>query len=344
MVTRLRFAFAVLLLGWRTWLKRRRSGPLRPGWSWLQETIVAGLRHNGQLLMSASPPAARRRLEALAAAADRRMVTIEPLAMGTLRAQSFVPKDVVVELTILYFHGGGYVLGSAQSYRELLARIARTCGVRVLAIDYRLAPEHPFPAALDDCHAAYRWALANGSEPGRLLLAGDSSGGGLAVATLVAARDAGDVLPRGAILISPWVDLESSHPSVFASSTFDWGDRDYLRHWSAQYLNGADARDPRASPLYAELGGLPPLFIQVGTAELLYDEVVAFADKARAQGVDVTLEPWPEMAHGWAMLKDFFPQAQRSVEAIASYVQSSKSSGSLDAVGCAPRAPPSPSP
>ena len=213
-------------------------------------------------------------------------------------------------------------MGSVEGYRELLARIAVTCGVRVLAIDYRLAPEHPFPAAVDDCHAAYRWVLESGVEPRRLLLAGDSAGGSLAVATLVAARDSGDALPRGALLISPWVDLESRRPSVASNSTFDWGDRGYLEHWSAQYLNGADPRDPRGSPLYADLAGLPPLLIQIGTAELLYDEVVAFAEKARAQGVEVTLQPWPEMVHGWAMLKDFFPQARRSVEAIARFVDS----------------------
>jgi acetyl esterase/lipase len=320
-VIRLRFAFALLVLGVKTWF-RRRAGPLRPGWSWLQETAVAGLRHNGGRLMRLSPVAARRRVEALAPPANPK-VTIESFAIGTIHAQSFAPKGVIVETTILYFHGGGYVLGSTASYRELLARIALTCGVRVLAIDYRLAPEHPFPAALDDCHAAYRWALSSGIEPGRLLVAGDSSGGGLAVSTLVAARDSGEALPRGAILISPWVDLESGHPSVTANCTFDWGDRDYLQHWSAQYLNGADARDPRASPLYADLAGLPPLLVQVGTAELLYDEVVAFAEKARARGVEVTLQPWPEMTHGWAMLKDFFPQARLSVEAIHLFLSAS---------------------
>jgi epsilon-lactone hydrolase len=320
LLTRLGFAFALLGLGWTTWLRRRRSGPLRPGWSWLQETTVAGLRHNGERLLRASPVEARQRLEALAPAADRKVI-IETLAMGAIPARSFVPRDVTVETTLLYFHGGGYVLGSTESYRELLARIALICGVRVLAIDYRRAPEHPFPAALDDCHAAYRWALANGFEPGRLLLGGDSSGGGLAVATLAAARDAGDVLPRGAILISPWVDLASGHPSVDANAAFDWGDRAYLQHWSAQYLNGAAVRDPRASPLHADLSGLPPMLIQVGTAELLYDEVVALAEKARAQGVDVTLQPWPEMVHGWPMLKDLFPQASEAIEAIARYVR-----------------------
>ena len=241
MVTRLRFAFVVLFLGWKSWLRRRRSGPLRPGWSWLQETIVAGLRYNGERLIRLSPEAGRRRIDALAEPADRRRVTIENLAMGTLRAQSFVPKGVEVAITILYFHGGGYVLGSVEGYRELLARIALTCGARVLAIDYRLAPEHPFPAAVEDCHAAYRWALENGVDPRQLLVAGDSAGGGLAVATLAAARDAGDALPRGAILISPWVDLESSRPSVRSNSAFDWGDRAYLQHWSLKYLNGATA-------------------------------------------------------------------------------------------------------
>jgi acetyl esterase/lipase len=316
---RLGFAFAVLALGWSTWWRRRRSGSRRPGWSWLQETIVAGLRYNGERLMSLAPVDARRRVDALANPADRRKVDIEAITIGAIPAQWFKPKSATDDTTILYFHGGGYVLGSVDSYRELLARIAVTCGVRVLAIDYRLAPEHPYPAALDDCLAAYRWALSSGIAPKHLLLAGDSSGGALAVATLVAARDRGDVLPRGAILISPWVDLVSEQPSVVDNATFDWGDRHYLQHWSAQYLNGADPRDPGASPLYADLSKLPPLLVQIGTAELLYDEVVAFADKARAQGVEVTLQPYPNMAHGWELLKDFFPEAQRSVEAIAAF-------------------------
>lgn len=317
---RLRFAFVVLGLCWRTWLRRRQHGPLRAGWSLLQETMVAGLRYNGERLMGLTPVAARQRLEALALPANRLKVAIETFTIGKIRARWFTRKGAVDDPTILYFHGGGYVLASVESYRELLARIALTCRARVLAIDYRLAPESPFPAALDDCLTAYRWALSNGVDPKRMLVAGDSSGGGLAVATLVAARDAGDALPRGGVLVSPWLDLESAHPSVAANATFDWGDRAYLQHWSTQYLNGADARDPRASPLYADLAGLPPLLIQVGTAELLYDEVVAFADKARAQKVEVTLEPWPDMPHGWIMMKDFFPQAQQALEAIARFV------------------------
>ena len=329
-MVRLRFAFVVLFLGWRTWLRRRRSGPLLPGWSWLQETMVAGLRYNGQRLMSLPPVAARQRLEALALPTNLRKVAIEAFTIGNTPARWFTRKGVTDETTLLYFHGGGYVMGSVESYRELLGRIALSCRVRVLAIDYRLAPEAPFPAALDDCLAAYRWALANGVEPSRLLVGGDSSGGGLAIATLVRARDEGDATPRGAVLISPWVDLEARRPSVAANSRFDWGDRDYLQHWLVQYLNGANARDPLASPLYADLAGLPPLFIQVGTAELLYDEVVAFADKARAEGVDVTLEPWPNMVHGWTMLDQFFPQAKEALESIGKLAHHSPAHTSTD--------------
>ena len=179
-MARLSFAFAVLALGWTTWWRRRRSGPRRPGWSWLQETIVAGLRYNGERLMSLAPVDARRRVEALANPADLRKVEVEAIAIGAIPAQWFKAKGATTDTTLLYFHGGGYVLGSVESYRELLARIAVTCGVRVLAIDYRRAPEHPYPAALDDCLAAYRWALSSCIDPKQLLLAGDSSGGALA--------------------------------------------------------------------------------------------------------------------------------------------------------------------
>lgn len=279
------------------------------------------MRHNGECLMRLPSAMARRRVEALSSEADLREIAIEPMTIGALSALSFAPKSDKPKATILYLHGGGYVLGSANSYRELLARIARSCKARVIAVDYRLAPEHPFPAALDDCHAAYRTMIDHGFDPGSLFVAGDSSGGALAVATLVAVRDGGGVLPRGAILLSPWVDLESAHPSIALNASFDWGDGHYLRHWSTQYLDGADARDPRASPLHADLAGLPRLLVQVGTAELLHDEVIAFADKARARGVDVDLRASPEMVHGWMLLNGVFAQAQDSVEAIADFVR-----------------------
>ncbi len=292
--------------------------------------MVAGLRSNGQRLLASSPAAGRARLEALALPADRRKVTIEPVAIGALAGQWFTPKSgATPETTLLYFHGGGYVLGSVESYRELLARVAVTCRVRVLAVDYRLAPEHPFPAAVDDCFAAYQWALAHGVDAERLFVAGDSSGGGLAIATLLAARDGGVTLPRGGVLLSPWVDLTSSEPSVMTNASFDWGDRAYLQHWTAQYLAGSDARDPRASPLYADLHGLPPLFVHVGTAELLHDEVRAFAERARAAGVDVTLREWPHMVHGWVMLNEFFPDARRTLDEIAAFVDARRQSEAI---------------
>ena len=215
---------------------------------------------------------------------------------------------------VLYLHGGAYIMGSIDTHRELMIRVSQTCAARVLAIDYRLAPEHPFPAALEDAQAAYRWLLAQDLPASRLMLAGDSAGGGLALATLLALRDAGTALPAGAILLSPWTDLSLSGTSITSRAAVEpMLALDVLRDSAAGYRGGNDARHPLISPHFGEFHGLPPLLIQVGDAEILLDDSRRLASAAKSAGVAVEFDIWPEAFHVFQM----FPQLPETTSALS---------------------------
>lgn len=217
---------------------------------------------------------------------------------------------------ILYFHGGGYVSGSIASHRQLVIEAGRQAGAVTLALDYRRAPESRFPAAVEDCLAGYRFLLSRGFDPARIAIAGDSAGGGLTMAVLLSLRDAGEKLPACAWCISPWVDLTMSGGSMASKAAVDpMIQKDYLQDIGAAYLHGADPRTPLASPLYADLVDLPPLLIQVGTAETLLDDAVRLAERAAAGDAAVTLETYPEMIHVWHL---FHPQLAAGRRALAS--------------------------
>ncbi len=223
---------------------------------------------------------------------------------------------------VLYVHGGGYVIGSVNTHRDLMGRIARASGARVLGINYRLAPEHPFPAAVDDAVAAYRWMLAQGLQPKRIAVAGDSAGGGLTVATLVAIRDAKLPLPGAGVCISPWVDMEGIGESMKTRAAADpVVQREGLLGMAAAYLGGQNPRSPLAAPLYADLKGLPPLLIQVGDAETLLDDSTRLNDRAKAAGVSTKLEVWPEMIHVWQLFASFLPEGQQAIDGIGSFLK-----------------------
>ncbi|WP_327352909.1 alpha/beta hydrolase [Streptomyces sp. NBC_01304] len=222
---------------------------------------------------------------------------------------------------VLQLHGGGYHIGSTAVQRDLTARIARAAKAKVYGIDYPLAPEHPYPAAVLAARKAYEWLLGQGYAPERIVLTGDSAGGGLALATLVGLRDLGLPLPGAAVVMSPWVDLTNSGESVEGRA-----DRDPvisvpgIRQWAASYLAGADPRDPLASPLYADLTGLPPLLIQVGTEEVLFDDSTRLYVKAAREGVDATLEVAEGMPHVWQIFADFLPEAAAAIENLGRHV------------------------
>jgi monoterpene epsilon-lactone hydrolase len=223
---------------------------------------------------------------------------------------------------ILYLHGGGYVIGSINTHRSLAARLSRAAKARVLVIDYRLAPEHPFPAAVDDSVAAYRWMMAQGLKPSRIAVAGDSAGGGLTAATLVAIRDAKLPVPAAGALLSPWVDMEGIGESMTTKDSVDpMVHKEGLLGMAKAYLGGKNPRTPLAAPLYAELAGLPPLLIQVGTSETLLDDASRLAERAKKAGVNVTYEPWQNMIHVWQLFAPMLDEGQQAIEKIGAFVR-----------------------
>jgi len=247
---------------------------------------------------------------------------VEAVQAGTVPAEWLVPAGARTDAAVLYLHGGGYVIGSPKSHRHLAAAVAGAAGVSALLPDYALAPEHPFPAAVDDAIAAYVWLLRRGIPPGRIVVAGDSAGGGLTVAMLLALRDRGRPLPAAGVCISPWVDLTCSAASYSTCAARDpIVTRDGVSQMARAYLETTDAKNPMASPLHADLRGLPPLLIHVGSDEVLLDDSIQLAAHAKAGGVDATLEEWPEMIHVWHWFLPMLDEAQRAVAKIGDFVR-----------------------
>ncbi|HZU77931.1 MAG TPA: alpha/beta hydrolase [Dehalococcoidia bacterium] len=223
---------------------------------------------------------------------------------------------------ILYAHGGGYVIGSRAADRDLVGLLVRAAGARAVSIDYRLAPEHPFPAALDDTVAAYRWLLAEGVPPARIIVVGSSAGGGLALAALTVLRDAGQPLPAGVVTISAWLDLALSGDSASTRAASDpMFAVPGLRSVADMYLDGVDPRHPLASPLFADLRDLPPLLLQVGTAEVLHDDTIRVAEAARGAGIDVTVEVYEGMPHVFHKLLPAAGETQKAISSIGDFVR-----------------------
>jgi epsilon-lactone hydrolase len=248
-------------------------------------------------------------------------ITWEPVDASGVPAEWVIPDDRVPDRAVVYFHGGGYATGTLESARPLFSHLARATRANLLAVDYRLAPEHPFPAAVDDAVTAYRFAISSGHPPDTIALCGDSSGGGLALATLVALRDLGEPLPRTAICMSPWTDLTLSGTSLQANRDTDpMVSATTLALMADAYLGATDRRSPTASPLFADLTGLPPLLVQVGSGELLADDATRFTERAEAAGVDVTLEVWDDVFHVWHAFADLLPEARDAIARIGTYV------------------------
>jgi monoterpene epsilon-lactone hydrolase len=249
-------------------------------------------------------------------------VAVEAVTAPERPAEWLRPPGARTDAALLYLHGGGYVIGSPRSHRHLAAAIARAAGTAALLVDYRLAPEHPFPAALDDAVAAYRWLLGRGLAPSRVVVAGDSAGGGLTVATLLALRDRGLPRPAGGACISPWVDLTCSGATYATKATVDpIVTRESVEMMAQAYAGAGDPKAPLLSPLYADLRGLPPLLVQVGSDEVLLDDSLGLGERARAAGVDVTVEEWPAMIHVWHWFLPMLAEAERAVGVIGNFVR-----------------------
>jgi acetyl esterase/lipase len=250
-------------------------------------------------------------------------VKCEPVNANGVKAEWITANNAAPDRVIMYLHGGGYVMGSIETHRELVARLSKAAQSRGLVLDYRLAPEHPFPAAVDDSITAYRWLLAQGYKPERIVIAGDSAGGGLAVSTLVALRDLGAPLPAAGVCISPWVDFEAEGESMTSRAAQDpLVSREMILNLAKMYMGEKGSlREPLAAPINAYLNNLPPLFIQVGNSETLLDDSTRLVDKAKEEGVDATLQIWDEMPHVWHLAAPVLPEGQEAIDKIGEFVR-----------------------
>lgn len=247
-------------------------------------------------------------------------VSCRPVMVGRVPAE-WVWTPEADRGVLLYLHGGGYLIGSIASHRELSARLGRAARGRVFLLDYRLAPEDPFPAAVEDAIAAYRFLTAAGIAPSQIAIAGDSAGGGLALATLLALRPAGDPLPAAVVTLSAWTDLALTGASLNCPTPHDrFITRAGLQAAALAYLAGEDARHPLASPLYGDFAGFPPLFLQVSADELLADDSRRVAAKAHSAGVEVFLDEVPRRAHVFQRFPDGDPTVSQAIERIGRFL------------------------
>lgn len=265
----------------------------------------------------------RRRLERLTARYEMPAdVALEGVDANGVRAEWTSTPAADPARVIMFLHGGGYVSGSIKSHRHMIAQAGREAGTRTLALDYRLAPEHPFPAALDDALTGYRFLLSQGFMPENIVIAGESAGGGLAIATLVSLREAGTALPACAWCSSPWTDLEMSGATMQTKAAVDpLIQRPYLQELAAAYLHGRDPRMPMVSPIFADLHGLPPLLIQVGSDETLLDDAIRLAGVAAAADVRTTLQIWPHMIHAWHLFYTQLADGRRALAEMGAFVR-----------------------
>jgi acetyl esterase/lipase len=307
-------------------VRRTFKGPRRPDWNWAVELGTEGLK--AQLAAAFAIPdvtEARRYLDAVVLKSTALAeVSIAP-SSTSIRGSWFVPKREGPRATMLYLHGGGYSFYS-KGHASLIALITVAAQSRTFALDYRLAPESRFPAQLEDAFQAYRWLLDSGVSANDLVIAGDSAGGNLTLALLLAVRDAKLPLPALAVVLSPATDFDlgggpmEDGTSLCDNEPWDWIDRRMLGHWADWFCSPDQRRDPLVSPIYADLRGLPPIYIQAGGAEILYDSIQAFADCARKQGANVVRETWPTMNHDFQMFGYHAPQSKEALRRIGEVV------------------------
>ena len=255
---------------------------------------------------------------------DAREASITRVSAGGVPADQIEPPGLATSRVVLFLHGGGYSLGSARSHRALGKRIAFAARARVVLPDYRLAPEHVFPAAVADAVASYRWLLATGVEPAQIAVAGDSAGAGLALALLVSLRDADAPLPACAVLLSPFADLECRGESYSTLAALDpIVSREMGLGMGKLYIGDRDPSDPLASPVHASLAGLPPLLIQVGSREVVLDDARAIERHAREAGVPAKLDVWPGMVHVWQLFASALDEGRRAIDDLGSFIRQS---------------------
>jgi monoterpene epsilon-lactone hydrolase len=289
----------IVRLGLRWFIKRMAN----------QKTSVATLRRQLAVMGLLVPPAPRG-------------TAVKRLELGGVKAVSIARKESRGDRHVLYLHGGGHVAGKPALYRDFSWRIAEATRAHVLMTDHRLAPEHPYPAALEDAVKAYRALIADGADPRRTAVMGESAGGGLTLAMLLKLRDEGTCLPAAAVLLSPWTDLALTGASMRKNAKADPMLKSEEAGRLAQcYLGDTDPRTPYASPLYGDPAGLPPTLIHVGSDEVLLDDAVRVADRMRTAGCEVELEVWPRMPHAWHVWARMMPEARTAIERIGDFVE-----------------------
>lgn len=250
---------------------------------------------------------------------------VEAVASNGVPCEWVTAGEPSTDVVFLYLHGGGYYRSTAIASRRIASDLSHHCDCRSLTVEYRLAPENPFPAAVEDALTAYRWLIEQGIPAGKIVIGGSSAGGGLSAALMAKLKQTGELQPGGAVLLSPWVNLTQSSETFVTNADSDPTiSKQYLDRMSEYYLNGTDPRDPLASPLFSDLSDLPPILVQVGNQETMYGESIAYVQKAVAAGVTVVFEPTDDVIHGWhnqAYVIPDIPESIHSLNRIASFIR-----------------------
>lgn len=303
-------------------VRRASTGPLRPGWNWFMDVATEVLKRRMNTVCEMNDiEEARRYLDSVEIRfPEMDEVNITPVANKKFKGSWFIPKKVDGEVTVLYFHGGGYSF-YPKSYANFIALVALAAKARTFALDYSLAPEQRFPTQLGEALQAYRWLLETGDDPHRIVLAGDSAGGNLVLALLQVVRDLKFPMPALAIALSPATDFGMDLEGIVRDRDCDWIEAGMLTRWADWFCDPDQRWNPLVSPIRADLGGLPPIYIQAGRAEILYESIEAFADRARSGGVDVVLESWDDMNHDFQMFGRYVLQSAEALRHLGEVIE-----------------------
>ena len=301
--------------------RRVVKGPRRESWSWFLELATQVLKQRMVAVFEAGDiHESRRYLDTVQIKFPQAAeVSITPVHKAEIAGSWFSPKNYDADVTTLYFHGGGYSF-YPSAYSNFIALIALATRSKLFALDYSLAPEHRFPTQLEEGLLSYRWLLESGINPESVIIAGDSAGGNLTLAVLQAVRDEKLPLPALAIAISPPTDFSTEYTSMDRNQDVDWIDKRMARRWADWFCDPHQRQDPLVSPHWADLRGLPPIYIQAGIGEILYDAIQAFADRAKSEGIDLLLESWKDMTHDFQIFGPYVPQSADALRRLGEIV------------------------